>query len=95
LRNLGHAILPAGVEVGFYLREGATDSLLDTATSSEPLFPGQVAVLTLTPDASTGADKEDTFVAKILVDPANPVFHECRDDNNESQPTQAKCSSVR
>ena len=95
MRNLGHAILPAGVEVGFYLREGASDQLLGTATSADPLFPGQVAELVLTPDASTGADKEDTFVAKILVDPVNPVFHECRDDNNESDPVKAKCSAVR
>ena len=95
LRNLGLAILPAGVDVGFYLQTATGDDLLGVETTTNPLFPGQVAELTLEADPATGADKEDTYVAKILIDPATPTFHECRDDNNESPPTQAKCSAVR
>lgn len=95
LRNFGLAILPAGVEVGFYLQTGTGDELLGTRTTPNALFPGQVAELVLEPASSTGADKEDTFVARILTDPSNPTFHECREDNNESDPAKAQCSSVR
>ena len=90
VRNLGEALLPAGVEVGFYVQRGGMDVLLGTATTATALFPGQVglATLTLMPGDATA---DETFVAKILIDPTMPTFHECRDDNNESEPAMARC----
>jgi hypothetical protein len=60
------------------------------ATTSTALFPGQVglAVLTLMPGDATA---DETFIARILIDPTMPRFHECRDDNNESAPAMARC----
>ena len=37
------------------------------------------------------AANNDTFVARILIDPMNKTFNECRDDNNESAPVTPKC----
>ncbi|MDH5491823.1 MAG: FG-GAP-like repeat-containing protein [Myxococcales bacterium] len=89
LRNLGQALLPAGVEVGFYVRDAAAgDTLLGTSTTTEPLFPGQAVELVY--DASARSEAE-FFVAKVHADPALAVFRECRDDNNESSVEQARC----
>ena len=89
LRNAGAAILPAGVVVGFYAREAGGDVRLGSVTSTAALFPGQATVLTLSAD---GRDPTvDTFVAKIEVDAAAPLFRECHDDNNESAPVMARC----
>ena len=90
VRNLGAAILPAGVEVGFYVRD-ATDIILATEDTTAMLFPGQVTELTYTALALDGVDAMDTFVAKVHVDPLTPTFHECREDNNDSPPTKAVC----
>ncbi len=92
VRNLGAAILPAGVEVGFYVRRGpGLDDLLHTDVTTTMLFPGQSTELVYTTMALDDADAYDTFVAKIHVDSANPTFHECREDNNESPETIAVC----
>lgn len=91
LRNLGAAILPSGVEVGFYVRDNGVDTLLGTATSQTALFPGQVAEIILDVDPGSGVDTTDVFVAKIEIDPQNPTFHECREDNNESNEAHAIC----
>ena len=91
MRNLGSAILPAGVEVGFYHRENTIDVLLGTGTTQSTLFPGQIEEVSYTADASDNVDVTDTFVAKIHTDPANPTFHECREDNNESNEARAIC----
>ncbi|MFK7987476.1 MAG: FG-GAP-like repeat-containing protein [Sandaracinaceae bacterium] len=87
VRNLGRAVLPTGVEVGFFTRDGGTDTEIGRATTTTPIFPGQVSEVTITttePDAST-------FVAKILIDPAAPTFQQCRDDNDESDEVTARC----
>ena len=91
VRNLGANILPAGVEVGFYLRAGGEDTLLGTETTSSSLFMGQMLELVHEVDPSFGVTLEDLFVAKIHTDPQNPTFHECREDNNESEPAEIYC----
>jgi len=91
LRNLGLAILPAGVEVGFYVKQGgSTDVLLGKVSSTTALFPGQVSELTFSVPAAQGGVK-DYYFARILIDPQNPTFHECRDTNNETSPMTANC----
>jgi hypothetical protein len=88
VRNLGARVLPAGVVVGFYALEGAIEVELGRGTTATALFPGQVAVVELT---ATGRTAEDTFRARILVDPAMPTFRECRDDNNTSADVMPRC----
>ena len=87
VRNLGLSGLPAGVEVGLY-KQGPPEELLGTVTTTTPLLPGQTEVIEFeASNATTG----DTFIARVLIDSANPTFHECRDDNNESDPVTPSC----
>jgi hypothetical protein len=91
VRNFGLAVLPAGVEVGFYLAGGGlNDTLLGTAQTKSPLFPGQAEMLTYTVEPGQGG-AYDAYKAKILVDPQNPKFRECRDTNNETPATTPSC----
>jgi hypothetical protein len=89
VRNLGLAGLPAGVNVDV-LKLGTPDTVLGTVTTSATLLPGQTEVLDFVADEAA-ATAQDTFQARIVIDPNNPTFHECRDDNNESAPVTAEC----
>jgi hypothetical protein len=89
VRNVGLASLPAGVDVGVYQRVGNVDTLVGSATTSHALLPGQVEPIVLSLDPKAGP--ASTFVAKILVDPLNPKFHECREDNDESLAVTPHC----
>jgi hypothetical protein len=90
VRNIGLASLPAGVEVDVFKRVGAVDTQVGTATTTHALFPGQTEELVVSADP-TMANNKDQFVAKIFNDPAMPKFHECREDNDESDPASAHC----
>ncbi|MEO7096272.1 MAG: VCBS repeat-containing protein [Polyangiales bacterium] len=90
LRNAGLASLPAGVEVGVYKVAGAVRTLLGKVTSTHALFPGQTERLSFATTPGT-ATKDDTFIAKVLIDPLKPTFRECREDNDESAPATATC----
>jgi hypothetical protein len=88
VRNEGLAPLPAGVVVGVYRVEG--DVQLGTVVTNQALLAGQTQVLPFeVPEGM--ADGNDQFVGRILVDPTMPLFHECREDNNESGPAEASC----
>jgi hypothetical protein len=63
--------------------------MLGMAQTTNQLFPGGVQDVSFT--TPSGTDPNATFVAKIIVDPAAPTFHECRSDNNESLPVRASC----
>lgn len=91
VQNLGQAFLPAGVTVGFFVRRGGVDTLLGTALTPVGLFPGQVAPVDYTAEPADAVTLDDEFVAAIVVDPANPTFRECREDNNASPPAVAVC----
>lgn len=90
LRNLGLASLPEGVQIGVFAKQG-TDVLVGQGESSHALFPGQTEVIEIPIDESL-ANSDDTYVARILIDPENVTFHECREDNNESPPAEASCA---
>ena len=90
VRNIGLASLPAGVDVGLYMRVGITDTLVGQTATTHALLPGQTEALSVTVNPMTANDK-DTFVAKIVIDPLKPKFHECREDNNVSAPATAHC----
>ncbi|MEM9074049.1 MAG: VCBS repeat-containing protein [Myxococcota bacterium] len=87
VRNLGAAVLPEGVTVGFFVREGGGERMLGMGTTTTRLFPGQVANV----EQTTDTDPMATFFARILVDPDRPVFQECRGDNNESEDATGRC----
>ncbi|MCB9594449.1 MAG: hypothetical protein H6719_17080 [Sandaracinaceae bacterium] len=90
VRNLGAAVLTAGVEVGFYVDEAGAERELGRATTTSALFPGQVEVVEITAPADVMASG-NTFRARILVDPSMPTFQECRDDNNASDDVTPRC----
>ncbi len=73
-----------------YKQGGGADVLLGQAATSRALFPGQGEQLTVSvmPGAASASD---TFIARILVDPNNPTFRECRADNDASDPTKPIC----
>lgn len=89
VRNIGLASLPAGVVVGVFLDDGAAGMLVGQGSTTHALFPGQTEQLSIKLDPA--APQSGTFRARILVDPANPTFHECREDNNESLPVTPSC----
>jgi len=94
VRNLGAALLPSGVTVGFYVRENGQDRLLDQEQTTTALFPGQLVEVVYETQAQDNVDVHSTFVAKIEIDPQHPTFHECRDDNNDSGPVLADCDVI-
>ena len=84
------ASLPAGADVGLFKRQNGMDVQVGTATTSHALFPGQTEELAVSVDPMM-ANNKDQFIAKTLIDPQNPKFHECREDNNESDLANAHC----
>lgn len=93
VRNLGMAVLPAGVTVDVFVMKSGVESAIGTVQTSEALFPGQVKELKFTVPTTSGATKDDSFGARI--DPAkNTSFKECRDDNNEASLAKPKCSGI-
>ena len=83
VRNRGRAILPEGVRVGLFRREGAGTVALGEVVTPSPIFPGQALELTFTvPDGEGGPT--NTYFAEIIVDPDAPTFRECDDSNNTS-----------
>lgn len=90
VRNLGEAVLPAGVEVGVYLDEGGMERELGRGTTMGALFPGQVEIIDITAPMDV-MPSGLTFRARILIDPMMPTFQECRPDNNESGDVVARC----
>ncbi|MBI4704115.1 MAG: VCBS repeat-containing protein [Deltaproteobacteria bacterium] len=89
VRNIGLAALPAAVEVGLYKVTNG-EELLGTVQTTEPLLAGQTELIEFAVPADK-ASPDDTFLARILIDPDAPKFHECREDNNESQKVKPGC----
>jgi hypothetical protein len=87
VRNAGLASLPAGVDIGVF-DEAAPGSPIATAQTTHALFPGQTEKLDV---PLPGASQAQSFIAKVLVDPNSPKFHQCREDNDESASAKASC----
>lgn len=90
VRNIGLASLPAGVVVNLFKRVAAVDTQVGTTMTTHALYPGQTEDLVVSVDPTKASPKDD-FVAKIYNDPTMPKFHECRTDNNDSDPASAHC----
>jgi hypothetical protein len=90
VRNIGLSTLPAGVDVGLFVRKSGVDTQVGSGSTTYALFPGQTEDVVI--DANPSKSNEtDTFVAKILVDPNMPLFHECNTDNDDSDPERPIC----
>lgn len=87
VRNVGLASLPAGVEAAVF-KKGTPDLEVGRVTTTRPLAPGQTEALTVSLSSGTATD---TYFARIVVDPVNPRFHECRPGNNDSPPVTPVC----
>ena len=90
VRNIGLAGLPAGVEVGVFVDKSGTQTQLGTVKTTQALLPGQTEVLDFTVPAGQ-ASSSDAFIARIIIDPNNKTFNECRGDNNQSAKVSANC----
>ncbi|MBW2528809.1 MAG: VCBS repeat-containing protein, partial [Deltaproteobacteria bacterium] len=88
VRNIGLSGLPAGIDVEV-VKTGSPEVQLGIVTTTIPLMPGQTQVLDFTAPSGQ-ATTSDTFVARILI-PSPPTFHECKEDNNESNPISPEC----
>jgi len=91
VRNLGLASLPAGVNVGVFVKKAGGDVQVGAGTTPSALFPGQTAVLSIAVDP-TKATQTDTFYAKLIIDPMNPTFHECNTMNDQSADVKVMCA---
>lgn len=89
VRNQGLASLPKDVMVGVFKVEGGGETLVGQGQTTHALFPGQTEVLEI--QLGPEALKDDVFVARVLLDPQSPTFHECREDNNKSSEESASC----
>jgi hypothetical protein len=87
VRNIGLAGLPSGIKVGIYVVKSGVETQIGTVVTTQPLLPGQTQVLDFTAPAS--ATTADTFIARIIIDPNNKTFNECRADNNASKDVKA------
>ncbi|MEM9691751.1 MAG: FG-GAP-like repeat-containing protein [Myxococcota bacterium] len=85
VRNLGLAGVGEGVNVGIY--EANNDAPLATVTTTRPLFSGQSEVLTTTIAGRRGG----TYEGRVIIDPENRTFNECREENNASGFVTAPC----
>lgn len=92
VRNLGRALLPAGVSVRFYLDgNGGQQRLLNEQTTTRALYPGQALELVYRPEASDGVSDHDAFFVQLAEDQNDNRFVECRTDNNRSPTTKRSC----
>ncbi len=88
VRNRGRAPLPDGVRIGFYVREAGGERKLGEATTTRPIYPGQVeAVEFRVPPMPIDA----AFFARIEIDPNARTFRECDESNNESNDVWPTC----
>ena len=86
VRNLGFAGLPANIEVQIFR---TPNEQIGSVFTTKALFPGQTEVIQFTAPATVGS--KDTFFARIYNDAANPLFNECRPENNQSDDVKANC----
>jgi hypothetical protein len=88
VRNIGLAALPAGVTVGLFVV--STNTQVGQGVTTQVLLPGQTQEVDIMANPAMSS-QTDTFVAKIIIDPNMPLFHECDPNNNTSDPVTPQC----
>ena len=87
LKNQGLAALPSGVEIDLYTGSPPTMKI-GSVTTTQALSPGQTQKLPFTTAIN---DPLASFDAQIFIDPVNPKFHECNQNNDTSAVVQPAC----
>lgn len=88
VRNVGTALVPAGVVVGVYAGAPSTGTKIGSVTTTRPLYPAESEPLELalaTVPASVYAVVDDGAAA-------HPSWHECRTDDNVSKAVSTSCN---
>jgi hypothetical protein len=95
--NQGTASAPPGIPVSFY--EGdplGESSLIETVVTSRRLYPGESEVLSV--DFPLPAGHEfDLYTFFVIVDSdeaGTGIVHECREENNTSEPFDGFCENI-
>ena len=91
VRNLGLALLPAGVQVSFWFEHKGVVKKLAQKKTPTALYPGQSVQVSYVTTKKDGVAETDAFQARIEVDKKKPLFHDCNEKNNVSQWTAAPC----
>ncbi|MFO0612514.1 MAG: VCBS repeat-containing protein [Polyangiaceae bacterium] len=91
VRNSGLSALPTDVPVAVFKVDGAgLETQVGTSATTHPLSPGQTETLMVPVDGAL-ATTDDTFLARVVVDPVAPKFHECDETNNDSGKVTPSC----
>ena len=91
IRNVGKAVLPAGVTADVLVTPGET--AVGQVTTTIPLYPGQTQTIDI--QLSAPATVISSLHAAIVVDPKAATFQECRADNDKSAIVTPACGSVK
>jgi len=96
VRNVGEALLPAGVVVGFYKGNPPGGVPLGQATTTKALYPAESETLVLAlPNASSDVTSGVVPIYAVVDDSMapHPAWTECRTDNNVSAAVSGACDS--
>jgi hypothetical protein len=93
VRNIGEAVLPAGVRVRVSAVAAGTTTPLAQGTTSHPLYSAQAeqVKLPIPATAAAAAKAAESFTVEIEVD---AKWHECRTDNNSVTVRHASCGVI-
>ncbi len=89
VRNVGEALVPAGVVVGVYAGTPSTGTKIGSVTTTRALYPAESEPLDL-----LFAGPAPASVYAIVDDgaPPHPSWHECRTDDNTTKATSIACN---
>jgi hypothetical protein len=94
VRNIGEAVLPGGVSVGFYAGNAPGGVLLGMVPTATALYPAESEAVFLPLTSPTDDVKNGTTPIYAVVDNGgmpHPSWTECRIDNNTSAPGKGVC----
>jgi hypothetical protein len=95
VRNIGEAVLPAGVKVTFYANAPSPGTILGTSATKHALSPAQSESVTLVVANPSSVLTSGGTTIYATVDPTTTPAHECRTDNDTSPPVSSACGMIR
>jgi hypothetical protein len=95
VRNIGQAALPANLVVTFYEGTPPNGASLGQGKTLKVLYPAESESVAITLSMPDQALVNGATPVYAVVDggPLNASLHECRTDNNTSDPVSARCSA--
>jgi hypothetical protein len=90
VRNIGEALVPAGVVVGVYGGAPPTGVKIGAVTTTRPLYPAESEPLEL----ALATVPANVYTVVDDGAPAHPAWHECRTDDNTSKAVATSCDVV-